>query len=692
MRALPSYRLRAVHLIAVWAYAVSQPIFSLVQGNPEFLVVRGATRSEVIAFALLLTLVPPFAAVLCEWLVSRISTAAGDVLHLVFLGVFFVPLGMLILKKLDVDSAAIVLVAATFAVAVVAAYVRWRQVRLLFTLSISLAVIGLVLFVARTPLVTDDVAGAQVEIPRKSPIVFLLLDEFPATSLVTLAGDIDSVRYPNFAQLARDATWYPNATTVHESTTSAVPAILTGKLPSGRGLPTLAQHPENLFTLLGESYRLRVTESVSYLCPKRYCPRPREPIHRRLRGLFSDVGIAFLHQVLPTSLKENLPLLDDRWGGFTKERILAAGDQEELFEAAREPPLSRPQEFNRFLGGISRNEPAGTLHFLHLLLPHTPWSFFPSGRSYGEAQLPVGLAPGVFWSDRPWLIRQAFQRHLLQVGYTDTLLGQLIRRLERSGLYDQALIVLVADQGVSFIAGGKSRNVSEQNIADIAPVPLFIKFPEQRTGRVDSRAVRTIDILPTIADVLDVRLPWSLDGRSLLESWTGPSSVAVGKMDGTFIEASQSDIEAGMESTLRRKAFFGRTWDSLLTTGLPQHLVGLKVGSLPTPVAAGARVDFDNEELFITVDMSSGFVPARITGTIDGAEVDSDRPLVIAVNGRIAAPTRSFRINGKQRFSALVSETAFRNGFNRVELFSIERGRPALNLARLGQNGGAHQP
>ena len=59
MSALPSYPLRAVHLVAVWAYAVSQPIFALLQGNPEFLVVRGATRSEVIAFAVLLTTVPP---------------------------------------------------------------------------------------------------------------------------------------------------------------------------------------------------------------------------------------------------------------------------------------------------------------------------------------------------------------------------------------------------------------------------------------------------------------------------------------------------------------------------------------------------------------------------------------------------------------------------------------------------------
>jgi hypothetical protein len=692
MSALPSYRLRAVHLVAVWAYAVSQPIFSLLQGNPEFLVVRGATRSEVIAFALLLTLVPPLAAVLCEWLVSRVSRSAGDVLHLVFLGAFFVPLGMLILKKVGADSTAIVFVASTVAVAVVAAYLRWRAVRSFFTLSTSLAFIGLVLFVARAPLVTEDLAGARVRVTHKNPVVVLVLDQLPLTSLTTPAGDIDGVRYPNFARLAHGATWYPRTTTVHDSTTSAVPAIVTGKLPRRGALPALTYHPENLFTLLGEAYHLNVHESLTYLCPKRYCPRKTAPMLRRLEGLFSDVRIAFLHHVLPTSLTGGLPRFDDRWRGFSKDRILAASESNDIFKILAGRPLSQPQEFADFLADISPNEPGGTLHFVHLLLPHSPWRFLPSGRNYGQSPGTLGLAQGLFWSDHPWLVRQGLQRHLLQVGYTDTLLGQLLRRLKRSGLYDRALVVVVADHGASFAAGGKLIAVSRENIADIAPVPLLIKFPQQKTGRVDPRAVRTIDILPTIADVLGVTLPWSVDGHSLLEAWVEPTDVSVGSFDGTIVQASSSEMERGMEATLGRKAVFGSTWDSLLATGLPRHLVGLEVGSLLEPAAAGARIDFDEEELFAHVDTSSSFVPARITGTVRGIQISPDRALAVAVNGRIAAATRCFRIEGEQRFSALVPETAFRDGFNRVELVSIEGTLAVPRFTRLGHNGAAHPP
>jgi hypothetical protein len=692
MNALPSYRLRAVHLVAVWAYAVSQPIFSLLQGNPEFLVVRGATRLEVIAFALLLTFVAPLAAVLCEWLVSRVSSGAGDVLHLFFLGAFFVPLGMLILKKLDVDSAVIVLAASIAAAGVVAAYTRWGAVRSLFTVSIFLAVVGLLLFVSRTPLVTEDLEGAQVRVTQETPIVVLVLDQLPVTSLTTLAGDIDGVRYPNFARLARGATWYPRATTVHESTTAAVPAIVTGNLPRRGALPTLTHHPENLFTLLGEAYHLNVHESVTYLCPKRYCPRKNASMLRRLEGLFSDVRIAFLHRVLPTSLTGGLPRTDDRWGGFSKERILAAREPNDIFEILAGRPLSQPQEFADLLADISPNEPARTLHFLHLLLPHSPWRYLPSGRNYGQSPTAVGLAQGLFWNDHPWLVRQGFQRHLLQTGYTDTLLGQLLHRLERLGLYDRALIVLVADQGASFVAGGKLVAVNRENIADIAPVPLLIKFPQQKTGRTDSRMVRTIDVLPTIADVLGVRLPWSVDGHSLLEAWVEPTDVSVGTLDGTIVKASASEIESGMDATLRRKTAFGASWDSLFETGLRSSLLGRESGSVPTQTATGTRVHFDNEELLAKVDTSSSFVPAQITGTVEGLQIRSELELALAVNGRIVAPTRCFRIDGKQRFSALVPETAFRDGFNRVELLSIEGTRSAPRLTRLGHNGAAHQP
>ena len=123
------------------------------------------------------------------------------------------------------------------------------------------------LVVATVPLATGDAAAANVTVARSTPVVLMVMDELPVSALLRPDGTIDAKRYPNFARLAKTASWYPRATSVHEFTTQAVPAVLTGRLPHTGELPTLDDHPENLFTLLGERFAVRASEQVTRLCP-----------------------------------------------------------------------------------------------------------------------------------------------------------------------------------------------------------------------------------------------------------------------------------------------------------------------------------------------------------------------------------------------------------------------------------------
>ena len=88
--------------------------------------------------------------------------------------------------------------------------------------------------------------------------------------------------------------------------------------------------------------------------------------------------------------------------------------------------------------------------------------------------------------DDPDLSVHNHLRHLLQVGYTDHLVGQLLERLRRTGLLERALLVVTADHGYSFRVGVESRRLSaSDNVEEIAPVPLFVKAPGQTEGTVD---------------------------------------------------------------------------------------------------------------------------------------------------------------------------------------------------------------
>ena len=680
---LPSYRLRAVHLTAVWAYAVSQPIFSMLDANPEFVLVRGATRLETIMFAGALVVAVPLAVVICEWIVSRFSRRASDVLHVIFLGAFTLPLVLQLLKRFDPGKSGAVIAGVLVTVGAVAAYMRWTSVRTFLSVSVVLPAVGLVLFVTGIPVVVDDAAGAELGARPRVPVVLVVFDEFPVSSLMTAEGELDEARYPNFARLAHSATWYPRATTVHNHTAGAVPAILSGNLPSPGELPTLAVHPKNLFTLLGEAYTLNAHEVMTYLCPQRYCPRDRGPAHQRLLALVSDVRVAYLHRVLPESLAAGLPAVGDRWSGLARERVRAMSEVRfrDVFADATE---TGAHEFETFLSEFTRAEAPSTLHFVHVLLPHNPWRRLPSGRTYEASFELEGVRESGRWVEDHWQVWQGYQRHLLQVGYTDTVVGRLLDRLQSRGLYDRALVIVVADHGISFLPGQPRRGTNKRNFADIARVPLFIKLPGQRDGQTALHPARTIDILPTIADVLGVRVPWAIDGRSLLGSPVAGTDVVVVQHDGTNARASIEVLDRGMSEALRRKtAVFGEGADSLYAVGTNVRLLGEASGRNGL-VSKTVRAELENEAQFDDVRISSAFLPVRITGTIHGAAVSRKVEFAVAVNGRIVALTRWYLDDGVRRFSALVPESALRDGFNRVEIFAIGRG--ASRLTRLGAN------
>jgi Sulfatase len=695
---LPRYRWRLAHLAALWAYGVSQPVFSMLKANPEFLVVRGSSRTDVIAFALILVFVPPLAVVAVEALAGLASATLANALHVVAVWCFSFVVALQLMRLWSPAAGATLLLPLVPAALAAVAYVRWRPFRSFLSVSVVLPVVGTVAFVASVPLVTDDRPGADIAVTTRTPVVLLVMDEFTSSSLLRADGSIDAVRYPNFARLAQTGTWYPRATTVHEFTTQAVPAILTGRLPRDGELPTLKDHPENLFTLLGERYAFNVIEPVTRLCPSRYCRESHvsPPLLDRYRGLLYDVGVAYLYRVLPRSLRAELPPIGDRWGGFgqddagTRDRLLGALDANDVNLAIDSTDHQPRAEFERFLRLIRPGAPGRSLYFLHFMLPHAPWQLLPSGHEYGNAATIDGIHDDAFndWGRSRLAVDQALQRHLLQVGYTDRLIGLLVQRLKRAGIYDRAVVIATADHGVSFAAGGSRRFVTNANVADIASVPLFVKYPGQRRGRVDLRHAETIDILPTIADVIGVRMPWHVDGRSL-RGRSGVRAASVAKRDGSAVVTSSARVEAGVLAAARRNAaLFGEGHDSMYRLGPHAELLGRLVATLPPSPARNTQVRLDGETLFADVEPSSGFVPARVVGDIEGRSPPDGTPVAIAVNGRIEAMTRSFPLDGRSRFAALVPESAFREGSNAVDVYAVDPAGTGVRLALLG--GTAH--
>src|SRR4029079_15176213 len=162
-----------------------------------------------------------------SWLAGRYSTWIGDRIYIVTLRPCFVPVTARLARQIDAGLVLSVALMGGLVVAGVVIYLRSRAARLFVGYSIVLPLVSFAWFMHGIPDLSEDAQAAGVHVQPPVPIVFIQLDGMSGSALMTRDGRLDTVRYPNFARLARDGTWYPNATAVHEWTSEAVPSILS---------------------------------------------------------------------------------------------------------------------------------------------------------------------------------------------------------------------------------------------------------------------------------------------------------------------------------------------------------------------------------------------------------------------------------------------------------------------------------
>jgi sulfatase-like protein len=475
------FALDVVHLVVLWSLAVAQPLFDVLSQGASFFAARGSSRAEILLFVLGLVLVPALTLAVGELLVWIVLGRRVRLLvHGSLVALLLALIAIQLLQRTALSSTdALVGISAALGVAGAIAYFQFPAARSVVTALSPAPVLFAALFLLHSPVSTlvlpssDDAASARVA--PGPPIVFVVFDEFSVASLMDESLRVDRVRYPNFARLAATSTWFRNDATTNLGTDQAVPALLTGRFVSRDELPVLRDHPDNLFTLLERAYRMNVHETLTRLCPTRSCPRhtSTDDTSGRVESLVSDVSVVYGHIVLPQRLAERLPSISTTWGDFRGAELDGRA-------------LTQENAFDDFVDSIG---PAArpTLNFLHVEVPHVPWRYLPSGRRYDVPGLAVpGLETNDTWGHQPSLVRQGQQRYLLQVGFVDRLLGRLMSKLRRSGLFDRAIVVVTADHGVSFHAG-EGRRTTYRNREDLAFVPLFVKLPNQRSGRVVDR-------------------------------------------------------------------------------------------------------------------------------------------------------------------------------------------------------------
>jgi hypothetical protein len=681
-------------LLALWALfgvGITQPVLDLYGNNPEVFIAGRATRTEIILFALVATRGP---LVLATIVLLGTKLLFGDraqpIVFIGLLGVAGFTAASAVFRQLFPGTDITVLMAVGVAVGLVALYVKVNAVRMWLSVLAVLPAAALVMFLffsESSELVWQAEASADptVVVDNPVPVVLLVLDEFPLSSIVTPQGEIDAALFPNFARLAESSHWFQNAQSNSIATTDSVPIILSSEIREGAS-PTSRDHPRTLFTMLGDSYAMDVNETITTLCPSDVCDddRSNDRVSGRsegLRTLLLDAAVVWGHRTQPPSIRDRLPAIDTQWGGFLK------GDETETGATAERgaddelplPSTARADWMTKMLtmaDNLGESWPSSTVHYTHAETPHVPWLANPSGTAYVRPEDLRAAVTGVengYWVDEPAWARQGLQRHLFQLGLVDKLLGRILDQLDSTGLWDDALTIVTADHGGSFSPGDHRRWVTPTNLDALYRVPMFIHTPGQTEGEVRTDSAYSEDILPTIVDVLGVHLgpEWTMAGDSLFDPdlpelrlhefdhFTGHRESLGGPVDGLFDEVEAAHTLVPDQSS----------WRGVAAVGPYADLVNTAVTELEPAVDDRVVAEFDQEATCADLDPGTGIVPTVLTGRVTVPSELTDRDVLVAVNGSVSGAGYRVADNGDTWvFQALVPEEAFQPGPNDVAL------------------------
>jgi hypothetical protein len=700
----PSVLMMGVHLAALWALAYVQPLFDLLGKNAAFFVARDNTPGDIWIFTLGFTLGPPIVATIVLAIVNRFSRPAARAIHLALMTVLVGTLVLQLIKGVSGSPAVLFPLSLLIGAGVVALYARSGGLRSLVSVLGIAPIAVLVLLLFFSPVndlvfpkdeATTKAATVASGAAPKTPVVLMIFDELPAMSLMKKDMTVDAQRYPNFGKLAKSSTWYRNATSVSDGTYVAVPAILTGLRPQAE-LPTSRSYPRNLFSLVGRTYDIHDQEPITHVCPESLCKsRPTGTRKERLKSLARDLKIVEGRILLPDDLADDLPPIDRDWEDFAADAgddgLSAAADkgataaQEGVSASASGDPIrvagdDLPSQRVRAGRAVVRTMKPGSkpgLWMVHYVIPHVPWRFLPDGSQYVVDGPTMPGLDDQTWKKNPSLLNLAWQRHFLMLRFADRLLGDAIAQMKSTGLWDKALVMVVADHGGDISPGGSRRPVTKGNFAAVAGVPMFVKLPGQKSGKVDDTFTTTMDVVPTIAKQLGVQNDWKFDGKpvdepredKLLQQRNGRTAKLVGVSPQRFLAERRSYLA-------RQLKLFPSGLDAIWRAGPRDDLLGRSLSGAAT---GGGRID--NASLYRRVRPTSGVIPAYVTGTISGVASGTD--VAISVDGKVRGTAKTFSDQGSQRFAAVVPPDILKRGSNRVEVFTVRGGTVRL-VARTG--------
>lgn len=649
---------------------MAQPILDLYGKNSTVFSTAKLSPLEVVVFLFIVCFAPAVVATGLDWLSRLFGPKVNESMRLLIISGFSFVVGLAMARWLNLDGNGPAFVLATvFAIAVPYIYdkQRWAREWSRWLSVLSLAVLANTVIQIQPVLVqsqgakTDAVVGNE-----KVSVLQIVLDEFPLAPLLGEDGEINQDRFPGFAELASVSTWYRNNVSASNFTHQAVPAVLASVVPPKDSSPFISEYPKNIFTLFAGKMPVSGVEPVTSLCPIKVCPKKEQSTFAfsasHLSSFLRDASYVYGQRVFPPVLRKRIPSVDGAWGGFG-----AVADK--FKEQYNNGALSQPDAVERAVQDFaSRTTPEVSV--VHALMPHAPWRLTPDMRV-------APLSPTISTSnpDSEDGVRDTYQTYLYQVGAVDATIKRALRDLRASGKWDQTLLIVTADHGISFIPSMPQRHTDfsdSTQVADVFRIPTFIKYPGQKESIVSDCASTNLDLLPTIVDVTNTDTKWLFAGQSLAKGCPARNERMVVSATG-----ETHDMRGSFEEVTERSQHYSdivsRVGDISRVSAIGQSasLIGKSISSASADSSVTGWT-IDQKSQFSQVSSQRGSpVPSLVTGVVRiKGSLPEGTEGIISVDG-VASGVIGELSNGRDvvAFTAILDYTHLDAGDHVVELF-----------------------
>ncbi len=335
-------------------------------------------------------------------------------------------------------------------------------------------------------------------------VVFILTDQWRASAL-GYSGNKD-VLTPHLDEFARSAVNFKNTVTVVPVCTPYRAALLTGKYPTTTGMFINDIYlPEQELTM-AEIYQ-DAGYNTGYIGKWHLDGHGRHKFvaPERRQGFSYWKGSECDHNHIHEHYYHNADTTKQHWDGYSTFAIV---------DDARQYIRESAKSTDPFLLFVSLSTP----HFPHKTALEEYLALYDTA----TLQLPANVPPEM----KSWAMNEI-------IGYyahctaTDKAIGDLIREMKDSGIYENTIIVFTSDHGEMMGSHGYRPYMKHQPYLESANVPFLISYPAAGIdkGLTADAPITTPDILPTLLSLSGIDIPPGIEGYDLASLVKDPNSI-----------------------------------------------------------------------------------------------------------------------------------------------------------------------